>query len=171
MRVLLVEDDPMLGQAVVQALRDASYAVDWLRDGQSASAALAHHGFAVILLDLGLPLRDGLDVLRDLRARDDSTPVLVITARDAVEQRIEGLDRGADDYLVKPFAVGELLARMRAWQAPRRRGGAGARQRRARPRPGVQVGDAVGHAARAVQPRVRAVARAAGASGRGAVAR
>ena len=114
MRVLLVEDDPMLGHAVVQALRDASYAVDWLRDGQSASAALARHAFEFILLDLGLPARDGLDVLRELRSRDDSTPVLVITARDAVDQRIEGLDRGADDYLVKPFAVGELLARMRA---------------------------------------------------------
>ena len=88
----------MLGHAVVQALRDASYAVDWLRDG--------------------------LDVLRELRARDDSTPVLVITARDAVDQRIEGLDRGADDYLVKPFAVGELLARMRA--LGRRRAGAAA---------------------------------------------
>jgi two-component system, OmpR family, response regulator len=122
MRVLLVEDDPMLGHAVVQALRDASYAVDWLRDGHSASAALARHGFEFILLDLGLPMRDGLDVLRELRARDDSTPVLVITARDAVDQRIEGLDRGADDYLIKPFAVGELLARMRA--LGRRRAGA-----------------------------------------------
>ncbi len=122
MRVLLVEDDPMLGQAVDQALRDASYAVDWLRDGRSASAALDHHGFEIILLDLGLPLRNGLEVLQELRARDDSTPVLVITARDAVNQRIEGLDHGADDYLVKPFAVGELLARMRA--LGRRRAGA-----------------------------------------------
>lgn len=124
MRVLLVEDDPMLGQAVVQALRDASYAVDWLREGQSASLALVQHSFVFILLDLGLPLRDGLDVLRELRTRDDSTPVLVITARDAVEQRIEGLDGGADDYLVKPFAVGELLARLRA--LGRRRVGAAA---------------------------------------------
>jgi two-component system, OmpR family, response regulator len=122
MRVLLVEDDPMLGHAVEQALRDASYAVDWLRDGRSASAALAHHGFELILLDLGLPLRNGLEVLKELRSRDDSTPVLVITARDAVQQRIEGLDHGADDYLVKPFAVGELLARMRA--LGRRRAGA-----------------------------------------------
>jgi two-component system, OmpR family, response regulator len=122
MRVLLVEDDPMLGSAVHQALRDASYAVDWLQDGRSATTALTRHNFELILLDLGLPQRDGLDVLCDLRARDDSTPVLVITARDAVEQRIEGLDRGADDYLVKPFAVGELLARMRA--LGRRRAGA-----------------------------------------------
>jgi two-component system OmpR family response regulator len=122
MRVLLVEDDPMLGSAVHQALRDASYAADWLQDGGAASAALTRHCFELVLLDLGLPQRDGLDVLRDLRARDDSTPVLVITARDAVEQRIEGLDQGADDYLVKPFAVGELLARMRA--LGRRRAGA-----------------------------------------------
>jgi two-component system OmpR family response regulator len=114
MRVLLIEDDPMLGNAVSQALRDASYAVDWLQDGRSASSVLAHHGFEMILLDLGLPHRDGLDVLRALRASGDSTAVLVITARDAVGQRIEGLDCGADDYLVKPFAVGELLARMRA---------------------------------------------------------
>lgn len=104
----------MLGSAVSQALRDAAYAVDWLQDGRIASTALTHHSFELILLDLGLPHLGGLDVLRDLRARDDSTPVLIITARDAVEQRIEGLDRGADDYLVKPFDVGELLARMRA---------------------------------------------------------
>ncbi|MDB6000530.1 MAG: winged helix transcriptional response regulator [Rhizobacter sp.] len=123
MRVLLVEDDPMLGDAVRQALRDACYAVDWILDGQAASVALTHHEFELILLDLGLPGRDGLDVLRTLRARGDSTPVLVITARDAVEQRIEGLDGGADDYLVKPFAVGELLARLRALQ--RRRTGTG----------------------------------------------
>ena len=114
MRVLLVEDDPMLGNAVSQALRDASYAVDWLQDGRTASTALTRHDFQMILLDLGLPQRDGLSVLRALRANGDATPVLVITARDAVEQRIEGLDTGADDYLVKPFAVGELLARMRA---------------------------------------------------------
>jgi two-component system OmpR family response regulator len=114
MRVLLVEDDPMLGTAVGQALRDASYAVDWLQDGRLAASALAHHAFELVLLDLGLPQRDGLEVLRGMRARHDATPVLVITARDAIEQRIEGLDAGADDYLVKPFAVGELLARMRA---------------------------------------------------------
>jgi two-component system OmpR family response regulator len=114
MRVLLVEDDPMLGAAVVQALRDASYAVDWMQDGKLASAALDHHDFELILLDLGLPNLDGLDLLRRLRAKGDATPVLVLTARDAVNQRIEGLDIGADDYLGKPFAVGELLARLRA---------------------------------------------------------
>jgi two-component system OmpR family response regulator len=104
----------MLGRAVSEALRDASYAVDWLQDGRTASTALTHHSFEMILLDLGLPGRDGLDVLRGLRTADDATPVLVITARDALAQRIDGLDCGADDYLVKPFAVSELLARMRA---------------------------------------------------------
>lgn len=123
MRVLLVEDDPMLGSAVSQALRDASFAVDWLRDGRSASSALTQHSFETILLDLGLPERDGLDVLRRLRAHGDATPVLIMTARDAVEERIKGLDTGADDYLVKPFAVGELLARTRA--LGRRRAGIG----------------------------------------------
>jgi two-component system OmpR family response regulator len=122
MRVLLVEDDQMLGTAVVQALHDAAYAADWVQDGMAASAALRSHDFELILLDLGLPNRDGLEVLRELRTADDRTPVLVITARDAVDQRIEGLDIGADDYLGKPFAVGELLARMRA--VIRRRGGA-----------------------------------------------
>jgi two-component system OmpR family response regulator len=114
MRVLLVEDDPMLGRAIEQALRDASYAVDWLSDGRLASTALSRHDFEIILLDLGLPELDGLAVLAELRAKKDSTPVMIITARDAIQQRIEGLDCGADDYLVKPFAVGELLARMRA---------------------------------------------------------
>jgi len=114
MRVLLVEDDQMLGTAVLQALHDASYAVDWVVDGVTASAALDTPGYELVLLDLGLPQRDGIEVLRRLRARGDDTPVLIITARDTVDQRIEGLDIGADDYLGKPFAVGELLARMRA---------------------------------------------------------
>ena len=114
MRVLLVEDDQMLGTAVQQALHDASYAVDWVVDGALASAALETHDYELVLLDLGLPQRDGIEVLRRLRGRGDATPVLIITARDSVDQRIEGLDIGADDYLGKPFAVGELLARMRA---------------------------------------------------------
>jgi len=114
MRVLLVEDDQMLGSAVLQALHDASYAVDWVQDGAQASVALTRHDFGLILLDLGLPNCDGLEVLRRLRAGGDSTPVLIITARDTVDDRIEGLDIGADDYLGKPFAVGELLARLRA---------------------------------------------------------
>ena len=111
----------MLGTAIVQALHDASYAVDWVQDGASASTALQHHEFELVILDLGLPGRDGLDILRGLRGAGDSTPVLVVTARDGVDQRIEGLDTGADDYLSKPFAVGELLARMRA--VVRRRAG------------------------------------------------
>jgi DNA-binding response OmpR family regulator len=114
MRVLLVEDDQMLGSAVLQALHDASYAVDWVQDGATASAALDNHDYELVVMDLGLPRRDGIEVLRRLRAHGDATPVLVITARDSVDQRIEGLDVGADDYLGKPFAVGELLARMRA---------------------------------------------------------
>ncbi len=122
MRVLLVEDDRMLGTAVLQALHDASYAVDWVVDGALASAALDTHDYELVLLDLGLPRRDGIDVLRRLRGRGDATPVLIITARDSVDQRIEGLDIGADDYLGKPFAVGELLARMRA--LARRKAGA-----------------------------------------------
>lgn len=122
MRVLLVEDDPMLGSAVRQALLDASYAADWVQTGDAATEALATHSFDLVVLDLGLPDCDGLDVLRRLRGRQVTTPVLVITARDTVDQRIEGLDHGADDYLGKPFAVGELLARLRA--LVRRRAGA-----------------------------------------------
>ena len=122
MRVLLVEDDTMLGNAVQQALHDAAYAVDWVQDGMTASSALERHDYELVLLDLGLPQRDGIDVLRRMRARGDATPVLIITARDSVDHRIEGLDGGADDYLGKPFAVGELLARLRA--LVRRRAGA-----------------------------------------------
>lgn len=121
MRVLLVEDDEMLGRAIRLALQDAAHAVDWLRNGAEANGALVRHEFELVLLDLGLPDCDGLDVLRQLRARRDTTPVLVITARDTVDQRIEGLDFGADDYLGKPFAVGELLARIRGFV--RRRAG------------------------------------------------
>ena len=122
MRVLLVEDDRMIGEAVEQSLKDASYAVDWVRDGAAASAALDSQSYGVVLLDLGLPKKDGLEVLRTTRLRDNSVPVLVITARDAVEDRILGLDSGADDYVLKPFEMGELLARMRA--VIRRKGGA-----------------------------------------------
>lgn len=121
MRVLLVEDDQMMADAVILTLRDAAYAADWTRDGEAASRALAVQDYDLVLLDLGLPGYDGLELLRRIRLRGDSTPVLIITARDAVEDRIRGLDFGADDYLVKPFDVGELLARMRV--AIRRRGG------------------------------------------------
>jgi two-component system OmpR family response regulator len=113
-RALLAEDDRMIGEAVVDALKDASYAVDWVRDGDSACAALAAQVYDIVLLDLGLPGKDGLAVLRSSRSQGGITPVLVITARDAIDDRIVGLDAGADDYIVKPFDMGELLARMRA---------------------------------------------------------
>ena len=121
MRILLVEDDPMIGAAVVLALRDAAYAVDWVKDGPSAIHALDIDAHEAVLLDLGLPGRDGLEVLRHLRNAGQTLPVLVVTARDGVEDRIRGLDLGADDYLVKPFDLKELLARMRA--VIRRQGG------------------------------------------------
>ena len=121
MRVLLVEDDGMIGEAVSQALKDASYAVDWVRDGEAAIRTLADQDYGVLLLDLGLPKKDGLEVLRTVRARENAIPVLVITARDALEDRIRGLDSGADDYVLKPFEMSELLARMRA--VIRRKGG------------------------------------------------
>ncbi|MBW8461976.1 response regulator transcription factor [Acidovorax sp.] len=114
MRLLLVEDDPMIGEAVQDLLRAEHYAVDWARDGDAADTALRTQPYDLVLLDLGLPKRDGLAVLRDLRTRKDRTPVLVATARDAVAQRIEGLDAGADDYVLKPYDLDELLARIRA---------------------------------------------------------
>ena len=121
MRVLLVEDDPMIGQAIQAALRDESYAVDWVRHGQRALDALATQHYDVVLLDLGLPGKDGMAVLQALRGRQNPVPVLIITARDGLEDRIKGLDGGADDYVLKPFEMSELLARMRA--VLRRKGG------------------------------------------------
>lgn len=114
MRVLLVEDDRMIGEALVQALKDAAYAVDWVRDGVTASEAIETGEYEIVILDLGLPKQDGLVVLERMRSRGDSAAVLIVTARDGLDDRIKGLDLGADDYLVKPFAAGELLARMRA---------------------------------------------------------
>ncbi len=114
MRLLLVEDDTMIGEAVHDLLRAEHYAVDWVRDGEMADTALRTQTYDLVLLDLGLPRRDGLAVLRDLRARKDRTPVLVATARDALAQRVEGLDAGADDYVLKPYELDELLARIRA---------------------------------------------------------
>ncbi len=114
MRLLLVEDDTMIGETVLQVLRAEHYAVDWVRDGRMADEALRSEHYDLVLLDLGLPQRDGLEVLRALRARRDTTPVLVATARDAVGDRIAGLDAGADDYVVKPYDTDEMLARIRA---------------------------------------------------------
>lgn len=114
MRVLLVEDDHMIGEATVQALKDATYAVDWVRDGVSAFDAVETGEYELVILDLGLPRQDGLTVLHRMRSCGDNTPVVIVTARDGLDDRIRGLDLGADDYLVKPFAAGELLARMRA---------------------------------------------------------
>ncbi len=114
MRLLLVEDDPMIGEAVRDLLRAERYAVDWATDGDMADAALSTQAYDLVLLDLGLPRRDGLAVLRSLRARKDRTPVLIATARDGVAQRVQGLDAGADDYVLKPYDLEELLARIRA---------------------------------------------------------
>jgi two-component system, OmpR family, response regulator len=114
MRLLLVEDDAMIGEAVLDVLRAEHYAVDWVRDGEMAEAALQSEHYDLVLLDLGLPKRDGLAVLRTLRGRRQTMPVLVATARDAVGDRVAGLDAGADDYVVKPFDTDELLARIRA---------------------------------------------------------
>jgi len=131
MRVLLVEDDEMIGQGLHTALRQASFAVDWMRDGRSAGAALQSSHFDLVLLDLGLPHRDGIDVLRELRKRGNSTPVIILTARDEIQHRIAGLDAGADDYIVKPFDLDEVTARMRS--VLRRAAGRGD--------PGIQHGD------------------------------
>ncbi len=121
MRILLVEDDHMLGAATREALRDATHAVDWVLDGASALTAAQGGEYELMLLDLGLPKRDGLSVLQALRQSGSALPILILTARDALEDRVRGLDLGADDYLVKPFESAELLARIRA--VARRQGG------------------------------------------------
>ena len=114
MRVLLIEDDRMIGTAIQQALKDAAYAVDWVTDGETAIHVAESEAYELALLDLGLPKADGRDVLRRLRALGRRLPVIIVTARDSVDDRIDGLDLGADDYLIKPFEIRELLARMRA---------------------------------------------------------
>ncbi len=114
MRLLLVEDDRMIGDSLRAALRMEGHAVDWVRDAAAAEGTLASERFDLVLLDLGLPQGNGLDVLRGLRARGDATPVIVLTARDGPGDRVAGLDAGADDYLVKPFDLDELGARIRA---------------------------------------------------------
>lgn len=124
MRVLLIEDDPMIGAAVQSALQDAAYAADWIRNGRLVLTTLECQHYDLVLLDLGLPGQSGLDVLAAIRAKSNPIPLLIITARDELDDRLRGLDGGADDYLLKPFQMAELLARMRA--VLRRKGGTAA---------------------------------------------
>lgn len=121
MRVLLVEDDAMIGASVQKGLRQDAFAVDWVRDARAGEAAVATHSYDVLLLDIGLPGKSGADMLRSLRRAGNDVPVLLVTARDAVSDRVSGLDAGADDYIVKPFDLDELAARIRA--VVRRRSG------------------------------------------------
>lgn len=121
MRILLVEDDPQIGTAISSALEDAGMAADWVKDGNAAISSVDAGAFELMLLDIGLPKKDGLSVLKQVRQKRNNIPVIMITARDAVEDRIAGLDLGADDYLVKPFLIEELMARIRA--VVRRRSG------------------------------------------------
>ncbi|MHB0973032.1 MAG: response regulator [Thiobacillus sp.] len=144
MRILLVEDDRMLGDGLAAGLTQAGYAVDWLRDGEAAVAALSTESFAAIVLDLGLPKRDGLSVLQWLRGRHDATPVLILTARDQLEDKVRGLDLGADDYVLKPFDLDEIAARLRAL----------VRRAHGRPEPVLTLGEI------ALNPAARTVTRA-----------
>ncbi|HEY9573261.1 MAG TPA: response regulator transcription factor [Pusillimonas sp.] len=121
MRVLVIEDDTTLGHALREFLVEQGYAVDWLTDGEQALGAIAGQGYDLLLLDLNLPGQSGLDILRKLRAGNEQVPVLILTARDGVEDRVAGLDAGADDYVTKPFELAELAARVRAFG--RRRSG------------------------------------------------
>ena len=114
MRLLLVEDDDMLGESLKKALERHAYGVDWVQDGESASMMLADAPFAAVVLDVNLPKKSGLEVLKELRQRKNMIPVLMLTARDLPQQKVDGLDTGADDYLIKPFDLDELLARLRA---------------------------------------------------------
>lgn len=114
MRLLLVEDDSLLGDGIRVGLRQAGYTVDWCKDGRAAQRALESETYALIVLDLGLPQISGLDLLKWLRQKKEDLPVLILTARDTVADRVKGLDSGADDYLVKPFDLEELAARIRA---------------------------------------------------------
>jgi len=116
MRLLVVEDDELLGDGLRAGLSNQGYTVDWLKDGRSASSAIKTENFDVIVLDLGLPKLSGLEVLKEMRAEGNTTPVLILTARETIEDRVKGLDTGADDYLTKPFDLDELTARVRALQ-------------------------------------------------------
>lgn len=114
MRLLLVEDDPLIGEGLRTGLKPAGFTVDWVKDGVAAALALTGAGYEAVILDLGLPRKDGLTLLRELRSKGNTLPVLVLTARDTVPDRVLGLDSGADDYVVKPFELDELVARIRA---------------------------------------------------------
>lgn len=114
MKLLLAEDDPMIGASIEQGLRQAGFTVDWTRDGKAAEVALQTGSYALLILDLGLPRQDGMTLLRKIRQHADAVPVLIVTARDAVADRVSGLNLGADDYLVKPFDLDELIARVHA---------------------------------------------------------
>lgn len=114
MRILLAEDDLMVGEVVADSLRDASYAVDWVKNGNDALTSCLAQYYDIVLLDLGLPGKEGFSVLAELRRQGSSVPVVIVTARDALPDRLHGLDSGADDYLIKPFEFSELLARIRA---------------------------------------------------------
>lgn len=114
MRLLLIEDDPLLGQGIMLALQARNYRVDWQQTGSAGLQVMQHDSAGVVILDLNLPDMDGLEVLQQARQQGIATPVLILTARDAIEERITGLDKGADDYLVKPFDLDELEARIRA---------------------------------------------------------
>src|SRR5579872_7348102 len=116
MRILLAEDDPLLGDGLAKGLGQEGYTVDWLKDGVAVSHALKVEQFDIVVLDLGLPKRSGLSVLREFREAGSTTPVLILTARETIEDRVKGLDSGADDYLTKPFDLDELSARLRALQ-------------------------------------------------------
>jgi two-component system response regulator QseB len=131
MRLLLIEDDPMIGAGVQRGLKQDGHTVDWARDGDSARLALNNAEYELILLDLGLPKKDGLALLADWRRKGISLPVLVITARDSIADRVRGLDAGADDYLVKPFDLDELSARVRALM----------RRRNGRATPMIEIGN------------------------------
>jgi len=144
MRILLVEDDRMLGDGLQAGLTQAGYAVDWLRDGEAAVTALSTESFAAVVLDLGLPKRDGLSVLQWLRGRHDATPVLILTARDQLEDKGRGLDLGADDYVLKPFDLDKITARLRAL----------VRRAHGRPEPLLTLGEI------ALNPAARSVTRA-----------
>ncbi|MBT9567432.1 MAG: response regulator [Thiobacillus sp.] len=148
MRILLVEDDRLLGDGLQAGLTQAGYAVDWLRDGEAAVAALTTETFAALVLDLGLPRRDGLSVLSWMRNRHDATPVLILTARDQLTDKVQGLDLGADDYMVKPFDLDEVTARLRAV----------VRRAHGRPEPVLTLGDVeLNPAARSVMHSGRSV--------------